>query len=172
MGLYVHSLGEIPTGAERAYYVYLLDYGWEERRRVCSPTAGKGRPAEDPPAVIVFEQGIPGHICRVLKYGRIRRRLRCQIVISILVLAHDIEKKRADHFGEAVLRHGLHAPGNAFLRFLGPTHGEKEGHIPEMPASHPVQGSARHRTPSRLYPMQSGSNGGHRQPHAPARADR
>jgi hypothetical protein len=28
--LYVHSLGEIPTGAERAYYVYLLDYGWEE----------------------------------------------------------------------------------------------------------------------------------------------
>ena len=30
MGLYVHSLGEIPNGAERAYYVYLLDYGWEE----------------------------------------------------------------------------------------------------------------------------------------------
>jgi len=30
MGLYVHSLGEIPTGAERAYYVYLLDYGWKE----------------------------------------------------------------------------------------------------------------------------------------------
>jgi hypothetical protein len=30
MGLYVHTLGEIPTGAERAYYVYLLDYGWEE----------------------------------------------------------------------------------------------------------------------------------------------
>jgi hypothetical protein len=30
MGLYVHSLGEIPIGAERAYYVYLLDYGWEE----------------------------------------------------------------------------------------------------------------------------------------------
>lgn len=30
MGLYVHSLGEIPTGTERAYYLYLLDYGWEE----------------------------------------------------------------------------------------------------------------------------------------------
>jgi len=30
MGLYVHSMGEIPTGAERGYYVYLLDYGWEE----------------------------------------------------------------------------------------------------------------------------------------------
>ena len=30
MGLYVHSLGEIPNAAERAYYVYLLDYGWEE----------------------------------------------------------------------------------------------------------------------------------------------
>ena len=30
MGLYVHSLGEIPDGAGRAYYVYLLDYGWEE----------------------------------------------------------------------------------------------------------------------------------------------
>ena len=30
MGLYVHSLGEIPIGAQRAYYVYLLDYGWEE----------------------------------------------------------------------------------------------------------------------------------------------
>lgn len=30
MGLYVHSLGEIPRGAERAYYIYLLDYGWHE----------------------------------------------------------------------------------------------------------------------------------------------
>ncbi len=30
MGLYVHSLGEIPSGAKRAYYLYLLDYGWEE----------------------------------------------------------------------------------------------------------------------------------------------
>lgn len=30
MGLYVHSLAEIPTDAHRAYYVYLLDYGWEE----------------------------------------------------------------------------------------------------------------------------------------------
>jgi hypothetical protein len=30
VGLYVHSLGEIPNGAERAYYVYLLDYGWQE----------------------------------------------------------------------------------------------------------------------------------------------
>src|ERR1035438_3584555 len=30
MGLYVHSLGEMPAGAERAFYVYLLDYGWEE----------------------------------------------------------------------------------------------------------------------------------------------
>ncbi len=30
MGLYVHSLGEIPTDAKRAYYIYLLDYGWEE----------------------------------------------------------------------------------------------------------------------------------------------
>lgn len=30
MGLYVHSLGEIPSGGDRAYYVYLLDYGWEE----------------------------------------------------------------------------------------------------------------------------------------------
>ncbi len=30
MGLRVHSLGEIPTGAARAHYVYSLDYGWEE----------------------------------------------------------------------------------------------------------------------------------------------
>jgi hypothetical protein len=30
MGLYVHSLDEIPIGAEREYYVYLLDYGCEE----------------------------------------------------------------------------------------------------------------------------------------------
>jgi hypothetical protein len=30
MGLYVHSIGEIPQGAARAYYVYLLDYGWKE----------------------------------------------------------------------------------------------------------------------------------------------
>ena len=32
MGLHVHWLGEIPTGTERAYYVYLLGYGWEESR--------------------------------------------------------------------------------------------------------------------------------------------
>jgi hypothetical protein len=30
MGLYVHSLGEIPSGAKRNYYIYLLDYGWDE----------------------------------------------------------------------------------------------------------------------------------------------
>ena len=30
MGLYIHSLCEVPSGVERAYYVYLLDYGWEE----------------------------------------------------------------------------------------------------------------------------------------------
>ena len=30
MGLMIHSLGELPTTAERRYYVYLLDYGWDE----------------------------------------------------------------------------------------------------------------------------------------------
>ncbi len=30
MGLMVHSLGELPLEAKRAYYVYLLDYGWHE----------------------------------------------------------------------------------------------------------------------------------------------
>lgn len=30
MGLMIHSLGEIPAHAERDYYLYLLDYGWEE----------------------------------------------------------------------------------------------------------------------------------------------
>jgi hypothetical protein len=28
--LYVHSIGEIPAEAFRSYYVYLLDYGWDE----------------------------------------------------------------------------------------------------------------------------------------------
>jgi hypothetical protein len=30
MGLKIHSLGELPAEASRSYYVYLLDYGWEE----------------------------------------------------------------------------------------------------------------------------------------------
>lgn len=30
MGLYVHSLSRLPLGIERDYYVYILDYGWEE----------------------------------------------------------------------------------------------------------------------------------------------
>jgi hypothetical protein len=30
MGLHVHSLGELTAGPERAYYLYLLDYGWHE----------------------------------------------------------------------------------------------------------------------------------------------
>jgi hypothetical protein len=30
MGLYVHSLGELPSNAERAYYIYVLDFGWDE----------------------------------------------------------------------------------------------------------------------------------------------
>jgi hypothetical protein len=30
VGLYVHSLGELPTSAERGYYIYHLDYGWDE----------------------------------------------------------------------------------------------------------------------------------------------
>lgn len=30
MGLMIHSLGELPTNVERGYYIYLLDYGWDE----------------------------------------------------------------------------------------------------------------------------------------------
>ncbi|PIS47380.1 MAG: hypothetical protein COT17_03750 [Elusimicrobia bacterium CG08_land_8_20_14_0_20_51_18] len=30
MGLMIHSLGELPIEAKREYYLYLLDYGWEE----------------------------------------------------------------------------------------------------------------------------------------------
>lgn len=30
MGLMIHSLSEIPENVERDYYLYLLDYGWEE----------------------------------------------------------------------------------------------------------------------------------------------
>lgn len=30
MGLYVHSIGELPAEAYRSYYLYLLDYGWDE----------------------------------------------------------------------------------------------------------------------------------------------
>ena len=30
--MHVHSLGELPAGATRAYYVYLLDYGWKDAR--------------------------------------------------------------------------------------------------------------------------------------------
>lgn len=30
MGLMVHSLENIPESAKRDYYIYLLDYGWDE----------------------------------------------------------------------------------------------------------------------------------------------
>lgn len=30
MGLMVHSLEGIPEGHHRDYYIYLLDYGWNE----------------------------------------------------------------------------------------------------------------------------------------------
>lgn len=30
MGLMIHSLGEVPSTIHRGYYVYLLDYGWDE----------------------------------------------------------------------------------------------------------------------------------------------
>ena len=30
MGLYVHSLERLPADLERDYYLYVLDYGWEE----------------------------------------------------------------------------------------------------------------------------------------------
>lgn len=30
MGLKIHSIAELPDAAIRGYYVYLLDYGWEE----------------------------------------------------------------------------------------------------------------------------------------------
>ncbi len=33
MGLMIHSLGEFPLEAQRGYYIYLLDYGWEEPLR-------------------------------------------------------------------------------------------------------------------------------------------
>ena len=30
MGLMIHSLGELPATVERGFYVYLLDYGWDD----------------------------------------------------------------------------------------------------------------------------------------------
>jgi hypothetical protein len=30
MGLYIHSLSRLPLGLERNYYLYILDYGWQE----------------------------------------------------------------------------------------------------------------------------------------------
>ena len=30
MGLKIHSLGRVPTDIERSYFLYLLDYGWDE----------------------------------------------------------------------------------------------------------------------------------------------
>jgi len=30
MGLYVHTLSKLPLGLERDYYLYILDYGWDE----------------------------------------------------------------------------------------------------------------------------------------------
>lgn len=30
MGLYVHSLDRLPDGLARDYYIYVLDYGWDE----------------------------------------------------------------------------------------------------------------------------------------------
>lgn len=30
MGLYIHSLSRLPLGIERDYYLYVLDYGWDE----------------------------------------------------------------------------------------------------------------------------------------------
>lgn len=30
MGLYVHSLSRLPLGLEREYYLYVLDFGWDE----------------------------------------------------------------------------------------------------------------------------------------------
>ncbi len=30
MGLYVHSLNKLPLGLNREYYLYVLDYGWDE----------------------------------------------------------------------------------------------------------------------------------------------
>ena len=40
MGLMIHSLGEIPADVQRGYYVYLLDYGWDEPlAKCCSETS-------------------------------------------------------------------------------------------------------------------------------------
>ena len=30
MGLYIHSIGELPIEAKRRYYLFLLDYSWNE----------------------------------------------------------------------------------------------------------------------------------------------
>lgn len=30
MGLMIHSLEEFPSEATRGYYIYVLDYGWDE----------------------------------------------------------------------------------------------------------------------------------------------
>lgn len=60
MGLMIHSLAELPSGATRKYFIYLLDYGWSEpiARALRENFGMMAELASKHDAVVI--QGVPG----------------------------------------------------------------------------------------------------------------
>jgi len=98
MGLMIHSLGELPANVERAYYVYLLDYGWDEPLgEILNRNFGKMAEKASRQNAVVLRGVVGAHFeDEVLSWHHINGQPSEEILPAILITTrnpHEFRKK-------------------------------------------------------------------------------
>lgn len=100
MGLYIHSLAELPVEAMRSYYVYLLDYGWEES---LGDAVRKNIPkmadlASKSDAVVIYGPRGLHFEDEVLSWHNVNGE-RGEDILPAILLRRDIRERSVNHMG-------------------------------------------------------------------------
>jgi hypothetical protein len=100
MGLMIRSVGELPTHVERDYYVYLLDYGWEEP---VSEAMYRNFPrmadAASQNNAVVFRGIVGAHFAdEVLSWHHINGRDSADLLPAILITTKHPSEFRENHW--------------------------------------------------------------------------
>ena len=111
MGLMIHSLEELPSEATRGYYIYVLDYGWDEplSNALLNNFSEMGKQASQNNA-IVFKGTVGSHFeDEVLSWHRINGQSSDDILPAILITTkhpnsfREFPRKREEHIDDNLI---------------------------------------------------------------------
>jgi len=111
MGLMIHSLEEFPSQATRGYYIYLLDYGWDEplRNALISNFGEMGKQASQNNAV-VFRGTVGSHFeDEVLSWHSVNGQNTEEILPAILITTkhptsfRELPRSNQEHIDDSLI---------------------------------------------------------------------